>query len=65
MKPKFKINGTDLDQLAETCPLDICRQECSDWEKRNYVNCEHFIANIGKPKIVAYIVDKLVSQLHA
>jgi len=62
---KLKINGADLETLTETCPLvDICKQECSDWEKRNYANCPHFAYNIGKPKVVAYIVNKIVSQMH-
>jgi len=61
----MRINGVDLEEFVELCPLmNICKVDCTLWEKKNYVNCPNFRYNIGKPKVIAYIVERVVSKLH-
>lgn len=62
-KMEIKIDG--LEETLETCPIgDICHSPtpCSDWERKNYEGCPVFRYNIGKPKIIAYVVNKVAER---
>ena len=60
MKPiKVKLNG--IEQVIETCPISqICHKECNGWGRQHFETCDYFNYEIGKPKVIVYVVDKVV-----